>query len=120
MNQEQQAADTLYKTHFGKMVSALLQFSGDIDLGTAEDLVHDAFYTALSSWKHNGIPHNPAGWIYTVCRNNAINKLTRNKSFKNPFEPEDVSASEPAWEKTIFDDRNIQLLFACANPRLSA
>ena len=86
MDKEQHAADKLYKSHFGKMVTAMLQFSRDIDIETAEDLVQDAFYAALSSWKHKGIPDNPAGWIYTVCRNNAINTLKKNKSFKNPFE----------------------------------
>jgi predicted RNA polymerase sigma factor len=85
MDKEQQAADKLYKSHFGKMVTAMLQFSRDIDVETAEDLVQDAFYAALSSWKHKGIPDNPAGWMYTVCRNNAINVLNKNKSFKNPL-----------------------------------
>ena len=55
----------------------MLQFSRDINIETAEDLVQDAFYAALSSWKHKGIPDNPAGWMYTACRNNAINTLKR-------------------------------------------
>ncbi len=120
MNQEQLAVDKLYKTHFGKMVTAMLRFSGDINLETAEDLVQDAFYAALATWEQNGIPHNPAGWMYRVCRNNAINTLKKNKAFKNPFEedlPGDPAAEQ---EENIFDDRKMQLLFACAHPRLSA
>ena len=120
MNEEQKAADKLYKTHFGKMVTAILQFSRDIDLETAEDLVQDAFYTALSSWKHKGIPHNPAGWMYTVCRNNAINTLKKNKVFKNPFDEDHVINNEVERDENIFDDRKLQLLFACSHPRLSA
>jgi len=50
MKEEQQAVDRLYKSHFGKMVTAMLQFSRDLDLETAEDLVQDAFYSALSRW----------------------------------------------------------------------
>src|SRR5215831_9017181 len=119
MDQEQQAADKLYKTHFGKMVTAMLQFSRDIDLETAEDLVQDAFYTALTTWKHAGIPKNPAGWMYTVCRNNAINSLKKNKTFKNPFD-DDHPEGEAEPEENIFDDNKMQLLFACAHPRLSA
>jgi RNA polymerase sigma factor (sigma-70 family) len=120
MNQEQQAVDGLYKTHFGKMVTAMLQFSKDIDLEMAEDLVQDAFYAALSTWKNKGIPDNPAGWVYIVCRNNAINALKRKKTFQNPF-AEDCAidgATEP--DDSIFDDRKMQLLFACAHPRLSS
>jgi RNA polymerase sigma-70 factor (ECF subfamily) len=119
MDKEQQAADKLYKSHFGKMVTAMLQFSRDIDIETAEDLVQDAFYAALSTWKQKGIPDNPAGWMYTVCRNNAINVLTKNKSFKNPFE-EDHAIHGEEEDENIFDDAKMQLLFACSHPRLSA
>jgi RNA polymerase sigma-70 factor (ECF subfamily) len=119
MDKEQQAADKLYKSHFGKMVSAMLQFSRDIDIETAEDLVQDAFYAALSSWKHKGIPDNPAGWVYTVCRHNAINVLKKNKKFRNPFEEDQAIDGGAEPDENIFDDRKMQLLFACAHPRLS-
>ena len=120
MEKEQQAADELYKRHFGKMVTAMLQFSRDIDIETAEDLVQDAFYAALSSWKQKGIPHNPAGWMYTVCRNNAINLLKKNRSFINPFEEDHVIDQGAEPDEKIFDDEKMQLLFACSHPRLSA
>lgn len=120
MNQEQQEVDGLYKTHFGKMVTAMLQFSRDIDLEMAEDLVQDAFYSALSTWKNNGIPDNPAGWVYKVCRNNAINALKRKKSFRNPFEGDLAADGLPERDDGIFHDQKMQLLFACAHPRLSS
>ena len=120
MDREQQAADKLYKSHFGKMVTAMLQFSRDINIETAEDLVQDAFYAALSSWKHKGIPDNPAGWMYTVCRNNAINALKKNKSFKNPFEEDHAVQGEAEPDQNIFDDGKMRLLFACSHPRLTA
>lgn len=107
----------MYKTHFGKMVTAMLQFSRDIDLEMAEDLVQDAFYSALSNWKNTSIPDNPAGWVYKVCRNNAINALKRKKSFRNPFV---VADGPPEPDDSIFDDPKMQLLFACAHPRLSS
>src|ERR1700730_13587272 len=120
MNQEQQAVDGLYKTHFGKMVTAMLQFSRDIDLEMAEDLVQDAFYAALSTWKNKGIPDNPAGWVYKVCRNNAINALKRKKTYQNPFEGDFAIDGDMDPVDSIFDDRKMQLLFACAHPRLSS
>ncbi len=98
----------------------MLQFSRDIDLEMAEDLVQDAFYAALSTWKNKGVPNNPAGWIYTVCRNNAINTLKRKKSFVNPFEEDFAADGLDEPDDGIFDDRKVQLLFACAHPRLSS
>lgn len=102
------------------MVTAMLQFSRDLDLETAEDLVQDAFYSALSTWKVKGIPNNPAGWVYTVSRNNALSFLKRNKSFKNPFEGDQVIDEEVDPKEDPFDDRRMYLLFACAHPRLSS
>jgi RNA polymerase sigma factor (sigma-70 family) len=140
MNKEEQAINELYKSHFGKMVTAMLQFSRDIDLEMAEDLVQDAFYAALSTWKLNGIPENPAGWAYSVCRNNAINLLKKKKTYSNPFE-EEMAISKAleqisgaleeipgAFDKIyglldlgdpFFDDQQMRLLFACAHPHLS-
>ena len=120
MKEEQQAVDKLYKTHFGKMVTAMLQFSRDLDLETAEDLVQDSFSSALSTWKLTGIPDNPAGWIYKVSRNNALSFLKRNKSFKNPFGEEHAIDEGAEPDEGPFDDRKMYLLFACAHPRLSS
>ena len=120
MKEEQQAVDKLYKTHFGKMVTAMLQFSRDLNLETAEDLVQDAFYSALTTWQLKGIPDNPAGWVYKVCRNNALSFLKRNKSFKNPFEEDRIIDEGAEPNEDPFDDRKMYLLFACAHPRLSS
>ena len=102
------------------MVTAMLQFSRDLSLETAEDLVQDSFFSALSTWKLTGIPANPAGWVYTVSRNNALNFLKRNKSFKNPFEEDHVIEVNAESNDDPFDDRKMYLLFACAHPRLSS
>lgn len=120
MKEEQLAVDKLYKTHFGKMVTAMLQFSRDLDLETAEDVVQDAFYSALSTWKSAGIPDNPAGWVYKVSRNNALNFLKRNRSFTNPFGAEDPIDEGTEPDEDPFDDRKMYLLFACAHPSLSS
>lgn len=98
----------------------MLQFSRELDLETAEDLVQDAFYAALSKWELTGIPDNPAGWVYKVSRNNALNFLKKNRSFENPF-GEDHAVDEAAEpNEDPFDDRKMYLLFACAHPRLSS
>lgn len=120
MKEEQQAVDRLYKSHFGKMVTAMLQFSRELTLETAEDLVQDAFCSALSTWEITGIPDNPAGWVYRVSRNNALNFLKRNRSFNNPFEEDQAATSGPEVHEDPFDDRKMYLLFACAHPRLSS
>src|ERR1051325_5031043 len=119
MKKEQQASDNLYKTHFGKLVTSMLRFSSDINLETAEDVVQDSFVAALTSWEKTGIPDNPAGWIYNVCRNKALNKIKRDKKFKNPFQQNEAIAEQSELSESFFDDQQLKVLFSCANPRLS-
>ncbi len=109
----------LYKSHYGKMVSSLLYFSKSIDLETAEDLVQDAFTSALTAWPHDGVPGNPAGWIFRVCRNKALNKIRQEDRVRGMFENEDFVADEPRFSESPIDDQQLKLLFSCAHPDLS-
>jgi RNA polymerase sigma-70 factor (ECF subfamily) len=114
----QQVIDQLYRLHYGKMVASLLRFSREIDLEIAEDLVQDAFAAALTNWGAR-VPDNPAGWIYSVCRNKALNRLRAEKKMNRLH-----GQPEPAVPATVFsaefpDDEQLRLLFACAHPDLS-
>jgi len=119
MDKVQQEVDKLYKSHYGKMVASLLYFSQDIDLETAEDLVQDSFSSALTAWKEDAIPSNPAGWIFTVCRNKALNKIKEGKKFRTLFEDEDFNSGEIKISESVIKDQQLRLLFACAHPDLS-
>jgi predicted RNA polymerase sigma factor len=111
--------ERLYKAHFGKMVSTLLCFSQNIDLESAEDIVHDSFSAALIDWQINGIPLQRAGWIYKVCRNKAINKVNKDKRVDCLVENIESITTENEFVELIVDDYQLRLLFACAHPDLS-
>jgi RNA polymerase sigma-70 factor (ECF subfamily) len=49
----------------------------------------------------------------------ALNKIKRDKKFKNPFANNETIAEETELSESIFDDQQLKLLFSCANPRLS-
>lgn len=118
MDPVQQEADRLYKAHFGKMVASLLYSFRDIDPATAEDLVHDSFSAALTTWRLQGIPLNPAGWVYKVCKNKALNQLKKDKRTESLNNHADGSA-EMRFSESVLDDQPLKLLFACAHPDLS-
>ena len=101
------------------MVSSLLYFSQNIDLESAEDLVQDAFASAITSWRENGIPNNPGGWIFKVCRNKALNKIKQGEKVRGFFENEDFDAIETKQSESPIDDQQLKLLFACAHPDFS-
>lgn len=120
--------DRLYRSQFGKMLSSLLRFSGDLDLETAEDIVQDTFSAALVSWNKEGLPDNPAGWLFRVCRNKALNKIREAKKFGSKRGQEanregvaetGVGPDEVVMEAAVLEDEQLILLFACAHPDLA-
>jgi len=115
----QKQVNRLYKSHYGKMVSSLLYFSQSIDIESAEDIVQDAFTSALSYWQSDGIPANAAGWIFRVCRNKALNKIKQGEKVRGFFEDEDFSSIESRATESPIDDYQLKLLFACAHPDFS-
>lgn len=119
MDKIQQEADQLYKQHYGKLVASLLYASRDIDPETAEDIVQDAFSTALIDWRLKGIPSNSAGWLYKVCRNKALNKIKKDKRLEPLTEKQDQAMIEVRFSESAFDDQQLKLLFACAHPDLT-
>jgi RNA polymerase sigma-70 factor (ECF subfamily) len=115
----QQEADKLYKNHFGKLVASLLYTFRSMDPESAEDIVQDAFSSALVSWRSKGIPENPAGWIYTVSRNKALNKLKKDKWVVPISEQTDQHSAETGFSNSVLNDYQLKLLFACSHPDLS-
>jgi RNA polymerase sigma factor (sigma-70 family) len=115
----QKEADRLYKKQYGRMIALLLYYFRDMDVETAEDVVQDAFAAALTSWKENAIPANAEGWLFTVCKNKALNKIKSGKRSRALSEDEEFSAGEIKFSESVIDDQQLRLLFACAHPDLS-
>lgn len=119
MDKVGQVVDDLYRHHFGKMVAALLYCSRDIDPDTAEDIVQESFSEALTHWKKNGIPLNTSGWIYTVCRNKALNRIKKDRRLQFTDKETTNETVEIKFSESVINDHQLKLLFACANPALA-
>jgi RNA polymerase sigma factor (sigma-70 family) len=119
MDKVEQVVDQIYRQHFGKMVATLLYCSRNIDPATAEDIVQDSLAEALVNWKKNGIPLNTNGWIYTVCRNKALNKIKRDQRLQFTDTDHSSEISEIKFSESLIEDHQLKLLFACANPALA-
>ena len=67
--------DGVFRREWGPAVAALARWSGDLTV--AEDAVQEAFAEALRAWPRDGVPDNAGGWIVTVARNRALDRLRR-------------------------------------------
>ncbi|MGW2638995.1 RNA polymerase sigma factor [Streptomyces sp. NPDC001348] len=110
--------EAVFRAEYGRAVSVLVRFLGDIDL--AEEAVQDAFATAVRKWPDTGVPPSPAGWIITTARNRAVDRLRR-ESTRDARHTEAArlyAPDAPAEEGPVRDDR-LRLIFTCCHPALA-
>src|SRR5262245_53545770 len=111
--------ERVFREEWGNAVGILTRALGDLEL--AEDAVQDAFTTALERWPREGNPRNPAAWIVTTAKNRAIDRIRRDRVFRQkvellarleelPGEDDDMSA---------IPDERLALVFTCCHPALA-
>lgn len=118
--------ERLYREERPAIVAGLIRLCGDFSL--AEDVVQDAFSTALQVWEEDGVPANPGGWITTTARRRAIDQIRRDERFRRKREVlarlEEAEGELRRSDVTLpgedgpQDDR-LRLLFTCCHPALS-
>jgi RNA polymerase sigma factor (sigma-70 family) len=119
--------DHLFRHESGKMVSVLSRLLGLQNIETAQDIVQDTLLQAMNTWGYNGIPDNPAAWLYRVAKNKAIDFLRRQKKFKE-IAPKYAYLVESEYSLTptvhnLFleneiQDSQLRMMFACCHPAI--
>ncbi len=109
--------ERIFREEYGRAVAVLVGVFGDI--GLAEEVVQDAFTTAVHRWPSAGLPPSPAGWIITTARNRAIDRLRREAARQDRHAQAAVlhARGEPSDEGAVRDDR-LRLIFTCCHPAL--
>lgn len=106
-----------------RVVAHLARSLGLAHLALAEDALQTAALRALEQWPQQGVPANPAGWLYRVARNEAIDAL-RVSGRHDPWPDDDGDALLPAVPAPPgrltgeLDDDELALLFAACHPAL--
>jgi len=123
-----EVVDRLFREGSGRAVATLIRVLGDFDL--AEEMVQEAFVTALETWPVRGLPDNPAAWITTTARNRAIDRLRRDRRFAErqvllaqdaAFETERRETAMQAMTEDAMSpipDDQLRLIFTCCHPAL--
>ena len=123
MSDARSAIEAAFRESYSIVVSGLSKQLRDIDL--AEEALQDAFAEALRTWPERGIPTNPGGWLMTVARRRAIDRIRRAKTYARKQELlatlEKVEAERPNVPmrgEALADDR-LEMIFACCHPSLA-
>lgn len=121
--------DHLFRRESGKMISVLCRLLGFENIETAQDIVQDTLFQAVSTWPYSGMPPKPEAWLYRVAKNKAIDYLRRNKILKS-ITPQYVQLqqSEYALSSAVYnlflddeiEDSQLRMMFACCHPAIPA
>ncbi|WBQ07486.1 RNA polymerase sigma factor [Kribbella sp. CA-293567] len=103
-----------HRAHWSTVLASTVRLTRDLDL--AEDCAQDAFVQALRTWPDE-TPANPAGWLVTVARRLALDRLRRETTLRRklPLLIEDP-ASPGAGEQPTDP---LRLVFTCCHPALA-
>lgn len=122
---KQELIPHLFRTEYRKIVSVLCRRFGFDQMETAEDITSDTFLEAAQTWSFNGVPPNPAAWLYNVAKNKAKNHLQRNNIFESKVSPE-VKINHSEFQELDIDlspqninDSQLQMMFAICHPAIS-
>jgi RNA polymerase sigma-70 factor (ECF subfamily) len=90
----------------------------------AADIASETFLTAAQTWGLNGVPPNPAAWLYGVAKNKAKNHLQRHALFRDKIAPalkdDESIEQEPDLSPQNIIDSQLQMMFAICHPSISA
>ena len=96
----------------GPLVARLARRYRDFDL--AEEAVQSAVVEALTTWRRDGPPDNPAAWLQVAAQRNALDGVRRSTRQRALA----ARAPAPSEAASGTDDR-LALLFACCHPALA-
>lgn len=115
------AIEALFRESYSLVLANVATRCRDLDV--AEEAVQDALVEALRIWPARGIPDNPPGWITTVARRRAIDRIRRQTTLARKSEIlaglEKAELERAAMSSASVEDDRLGMLFACCHPSLS-
>jgi RNA polymerase sigma factor (sigma-70 family) len=116
-------AAAIWRIESAKLIAVLARLLRSVQL--AEDVAQDVFVEALESWRENGIPDNPGGWLMTAARHRAFDLLRRarrvergNERIERELEPPPSPGFDESLDQVVSDDL-LRLMFMACHPALS-
>ena len=117
--------DHLFRRQAGRIVAHLTRLMGPAYLELAEETVQEAMLRALQGWPAQGVPENPAAWLFRVAHNLAIDAVRRNRTLREKTDAmvaeltrsSSALLDDPAVEEQLRDDE-LRMIFLCCHPEI--
>lgn len=111
----------LFRTEYSKIVAVLFKSFHLKQIEIAEDIASDTFLKASESWSVNGVPENPAAWLYTVAKNKARDYFKHMAVFETKVKQaikreETETTDEFEFSSQNIADSQLAMIFAVCNP----
>ncbi len=87
------------------------------DFAVAEEIVQEAFISALEQWA-DALPDEPRAWLITVSRRRAIDYIRKSVRHRHLLASLPASQEAAIPERELPDDR-LALFFTCCHPALA-
>jgi RNA polymerase sigma-70 factor (ECF subfamily) len=107
------ALEDVYRLESRNLYARLVRTLGEFD--AAEDALQDAVKAAADLWPKQGVPDNPAGWIFGAARFRGIDILRKKRRLRPLTDYEHV----PLVESFEVGDELLRLIFTCCHPSIS-
>jgi RNA polymerase sigma-70 factor (ECF subfamily) len=122
------AIEKVYGENASRILAALVRIFGTRNLELAEDVLQEAFRKALVSWQQDGVPENPAAWIMTTAKHQAVDAIRGQRSQRR-FSEDLTTQLESGWtlsytvdqefEETRIKDHQLRMIFMCTSADLA-
>jgi len=113
------AAERVCREERAAVLASLLRRVRDFE--AAEDALHDAFVSALATWRERGVPERPGAWLLTTATNRATDAARRQTlhaaALTDLSQRSRAAEVDPNEASDVEDDR-LRLIFTCCHPAL--
>ena len=119
ISRDEHALAVLFRRESGRLVAYLTSFFGVADLPLAEDVAQETLVAALQAW-NQGLPPDPAAWLFAVAKNRARDVLRRRAVRRGNGEVA-LDSGELAVEAGDEDADGdlLRMMFSCCHPSLT-
>ena len=108
--------DRVMRSDRGRLLATLSASLRNLSL--AEEALQEAAVSALAHWGRSGLPASPEGWLLTVARRKALDRLRSAGRDTQKAQAMALLMEREAADPEDIPDERLRLIFACCHPAL--